>query len=91
VTLPTYAVDWQAAGLTSREREVAALVARGLRNRDIAEQLVITEKTAKNHVQRVLEKLGARSRTEVAARAYEFGLSAAFASADGSGLTIRLL
>jgi DNA-binding CsgD family transcriptional regulator len=61
-------------GLTSREHEVARLVARGFSNRELADELVITEKTAKNHVQRVLDKLGARSRAEVAARAEEFGL-----------------
>jgi DNA-binding NarL/FixJ family response regulator len=61
-------------GLTGREREVASLLALGLSNRRIAEQLVIAEKTVKNHVQRVLEKLGARSRAEVAARAGELGL-----------------
>ena len=60
--------------LTGREREVAALLARGLRNRPIAEQLDISEKTVKNHVQRVLDKLGAHSRAEVAARADELGL-----------------
>jgi ATP/maltotriose-dependent transcriptional regulator MalT len=63
-----------AGGLTEREREVAMLMARGLRNRDIADVLVITPKTAANHVQRVLDKLGVRSRTEVAARAEELGL-----------------
>lgn len=66
---PTAGLNWQAAGLTSRECEVAALVARGLRNREIAQQLVISEKTAKNHVHHVLDKLGARSRAEVAAHA----------------------
>lgn len=60
--------------LTGREREVAGLLARGLRNRPIAEQLDISEKTVKNHVQRVLDKLGAHSRAEVAARAEELGL-----------------
>jgi DNA-binding NarL/FixJ family response regulator len=61
-------------GLTAREYEVAVLVAGGLSNRQLADKLVITEKTAKNHVQRVLDKLGVRSRTEIAARAEELGL-----------------
>ena len=81
-----------AEGLTRREREVAALIARGLSNRELAEQLVITVKTVKNHIQRVLDKLGARSRTEVAARAFEFGLLCADASnghPSGSVLTIQ--
>jgi DNA-binding CsgD family transcriptional regulator len=60
--------------LTPRELEVATLMARGLRNRDIARALVITPKTAANHVQRVLDKLGLASRAEVAARAEELGL-----------------
>jgi DNA-binding NarL/FixJ family response regulator len=60
----------RAARLTPREHEVALLVARGLSNRAIAEELVISEKTVKNHVQRVLDKLAMRSRTQVAASAY---------------------
>jgi ATP/maltotriose-dependent transcriptional regulator MalT len=62
------------AGLTAREHEVALLVARGLSNRQVADELVITEKTAKNHVQRVLDKLGVRSRTQLVIRARELGL-----------------
>ena len=61
--------------LTARELEVAQLLARGLRNRQMADALVITDKTAANHVQRVLEKLGVGSRAEIAARADELGLS----------------
>jgi DNA-binding CsgD family transcriptional regulator len=61
-----------AAGLTRREYEVAVLVAGGLSNRQVAEQLLINEKTAKNHVQRVLEKLGVNSRRQIIARAHEF-------------------
>jgi len=61
-------------GLTPRELEVAVLLARGLSNRELAEELVITEKTAKNHVQRVLDKLGVRSRAQVASRAEQLGL-----------------
>jgi predicted ATPase/DNA-binding CsgD family transcriptional regulator len=60
--------------LTTREREVAQLVARGLTNRQIAETLVVTEKTAANHVQRVLDKLEVHSRSQLASRAAEFGL-----------------
>jgi predicted ATPase/DNA-binding CsgD family transcriptional regulator len=53
--------------LTPREREVAALVARGWKNREIAQHLVITEKTAKNHVAHILAKLGLASRARLAA------------------------
>jgi predicted ATPase/DNA-binding CsgD family transcriptional regulator len=55
--------------LTRRERQVAALAARGWKNRDIAQELVITEKTAKNHVAHILAKLGLESRTRLAALA----------------------
>ncbi len=60
--------------LTSREREVAALIAQGHTNRDIASALVITEGTAANHVQHILNKLGLRSRAQIAAWAAEHGL-----------------
>ena len=62
------------ANLTPREHEVAVLVARGLSNKQIADVLVITEKTAKNHVQRVLDKVGVHSRAALAARADDIGL-----------------
>ncbi len=64
-----------AAGpLTPREREVAALVVRGLTNRRIGEALVITRRTAEVHVARILRKLGLGSRAELAAWAVEHGL-----------------
>lgn len=56
-----------AEGLTRREAEVAALIAEGLSNRQIAERLVIAQRTAEGHVERILAKLGFRSRAKVAA------------------------
>ncbi|WP_344218633.1 ATP-binding protein [Kribbella sancticallisti] len=53
--------------LSSREAEVAALVAEGLTNRQIAERLVISERTAQNHVQHILTKLGFATRSQIAA------------------------
>jgi DNA-binding NarL/FixJ family response regulator len=53
--------------LTAREREVLNLLARGLSNREIAEELVITNKTVKNHLSRVYEKIGVHSRAEAIA------------------------
>ncbi|MGW1345889.1 ATP-binding protein [Kribbella sp. NPDC002412] len=54
-------------GLTVRELEVAGLVAEGLTNRQIAERLVISERTAQNHVQHILTKLGFATRSQIAA------------------------
>jgi DNA-binding NarL/FixJ family response regulator len=58
--------------LTARERDVLALVARGLSNGDIARTLVISPKTAEHHVSRILAKLGARTRAEAAVQASRF-------------------
>ena len=55
------------ATLTPREREVADLVARGLTNREIAAALVLSERTAQNHVQHILTKLGFAKRSQIAA------------------------
>jgi DNA-binding NarL/FixJ family response regulator len=63
------------AKLTSREREVALLVARGLTNRQISIELGISERTAGNHVARILSKLGLRSRAQIATWAAEHQLS----------------
>ncbi len=61
-------------GLTAREREVLQLVADGLTNRQIAEQLFITENTAGVHVSNIIGKLGASGRVEAAAIAHRAGL-----------------
>ncbi|GLZ03319.1 DNA-binding response regulator [Actinomadura sp. NBRC 104412] len=60
--------------LTNREREVMALVARGLSNDEIAAQMVISVTTAKTHVSRAMTKLGARDRAQLVVLAYESGL-----------------
>ena len=52
--------------LSQRERQIAFLVARGLKNRDIAEQLSISENTVKRHMQSIFGKTGARDRLELA-------------------------
>jgi DNA-binding NarL/FixJ family response regulator len=54
-------------GLTRREGQIAALVARGLTNRQIADLLHVAERTAENHVQHILTKLGCQNRTQIAA------------------------
>ena len=61
-------------GLTPREREVLALVARGLANKRIAQELGIAEKTVKIHVSRILHKLGVADRTQAALYAVRHGL-----------------
>ncbi len=60
--------------LTHREAEVAAMIAQGRSNREIARALVITEGTAANHVQHILNKLGLHSRAQIAAWAVERGI-----------------
>jgi non-specific serine/threonine protein kinase len=54
-------------GLTRREAQVAALVAEGLTNREIADRLFIAERTAEGHVERIRAKLNVRTRAQIAA------------------------
>jgi DNA-binding NarL/FixJ family response regulator len=60
--------------LTGREREVLALVARGLSNAEIGQRIHVSHATAKTHVGRILAKLGARDRAQLVVIAYETGL-----------------
>lgn len=62
-------------GLSAREREVAALVALGRTNREIADALVVSERTAEAHVSNILGKLGFTTRAQIAAWAVEKGLT----------------
>jgi DNA-binding NarL/FixJ family response regulator len=62
-------------GLTERELEVLALVAKGLSNAEIATELIMSPATAKTHVSRLLTKLAARDRTQLVMIAYETGVA----------------
>jgi DNA-binding NarL/FixJ family response regulator len=65
----------EAEPLTERERDVLRLVGRGMSNKDIASELVITERTARTYVSNILGKLGLASRTQAALYAVERGLT----------------
>ena len=60
----------KASALTKRERQVLALLADGLEQREIAERLVISTKTVSSHIERILAKLGVRSRAQAVALAF---------------------
>lgn len=68
------AAEQLADALTPRQREVAALIATGKSNREIARDLVLVEGTVANHVEHILNRLGFRSRTQIAVWAAEHGL-----------------
>jgi DNA-binding NarL/FixJ family response regulator len=71
---PSPDVRGRLAELTPREREVLALIGRGLSNEEIAERLIIGEATVKSHVGHVLDKLGLRDRAAAIVFAFDHGL-----------------
>lgn len=70
-------VEPRPGGLSDREAEVLALIATGMTNREVAEHLVLSEKTVARHLSNVFDKLGVSSRTEAAAVAFAHGLTSA--------------
>jgi DNA-binding NarL/FixJ family response regulator len=72
---PSAGTDGLLAGLTEREVEVLALVARGMSNGEIADELVISPATAKTHVAHLLAKLDARDRVQLVILGYQSGLA----------------
>jgi len=70
-------------GLTAREVQVLALLARGHSARDIARRLVVTPKTAANHIEHIYTKLGISSRAAATLYATQHGLLGAFEPAAG--------
>jgi LuxR family maltose regulon positive regulatory protein len=74
LALPALAGEALPEPLTQREQEILKLIAAGLTNREIAQQLVVSAETVKKHAAAIYGKLGVRSRTEAAARARELDL-----------------
>lgn len=74
---PATAATGEKPALTRREREIADLVAQGLRNREIAAKLVISQRTADSHVEHILTKLGFRTRAQIAAWVAEHRMKSA--------------
>jgi DNA-binding NarL/FixJ family response regulator len=73
--LPDDAPAAAPGGLKAREREVAALVAQGKTNREIAEMLVLSERTAERHVANIMARLNFNTRAQIAAWAVQAGLT----------------
>ena len=77
-TLPSPSMEQQLkhkfGGLTAREREIAARVAQGKTNREIADEFVLSERTAERHIANIMKKLGFNTRTQIAAWVVEKGL-----------------
>jgi DNA-binding NarL/FixJ family response regulator len=70
--------------LTTRELEVLPLLVEGVRHREIATRLVVSEKTVDHHVSAILRKIGVRNRSEAAAEASRLGLTQPAGWASGN-------
>jgi DNA-binding CsgD family transcriptional regulator len=81
---PRRALQQQFGGLTSREREVAGLVAQGKSNRAIADELIVGISTVEAHISHIFTKLGFSSRAQIAAWAVEKGLAKASQDVKGT-------
>jgi DNA-binding NarL/FixJ family response regulator len=82
--VPAQAPNGDAPNLTPREREILALLASGLDQRAIAQELVISSKTVGTHIQRILGKLGVGSRAQAVAYAHRNGLADKSRQLDGA-------
>ncbi len=82
---PRRALQQQFGGLTSREREVARLVAQGKSNRAIADELAVGVSTVEAHISHIFTKLGFSSRAQIAAWAVDKGLAQAPQDGEGTG------
>jgi two-component system response regulator DegU len=74
--------------LTTRELEVVALVASGLRNREIAQALAVSEQTVKNHLSSIMHKLGVPNRTRAVAYAVRYGWLVLREGKDGQAIEV---
>ena len=81
---PSRALKQHFGGLTSREREVARLVAQGKSNRAIADELVVGVSTVEAHITHIFTKLGFSSRAQIAAWVVDSGLAKALQDVEGT-------
>jgi DNA-binding NarL/FixJ family response regulator len=82
---PEWPMPERLSELTAREREVVALIAAGLSNREIADQLAVSPATAKTHVSRAMNKMCVHDRAQLVAIAYETGFAQAPRAASAEG------
>jgi DNA-binding NarL/FixJ family response regulator len=82
--MPRPALPKELDDLSEREREVFRLIARGLSNGEIAQELYISETTVKTHITHILQKLDLRDRVQAVVLAYQTGIFEADAQRPGT-------